>query len=315
MSFRPCNDYQTVLLGFNRKLLKKEENGMEETALKQLVRNVILTGFAKQGLFYLPVAISARHVHLSKDDFRTLFGSEASMSVYRDLSQPGQFASGQILELAGPKGSFKKVRVLGPERGNTQVEISASDSFTLGIEPVIRMSGNIAGTPGCTLRGPAGTLELKEGVIVAARHVHMSEEQAAAYGVKNGGIVAVKTPPPREGLIGGIVVRCGKGHDLEVHLDTDEANGNGILCGTILEAVTGNPAGGQAAGGTDRYAGPPDGTAASQVFALDLVTEKDVNNAAGRGEKTVYVTAKGFISPAAADRAKVKGIKVCRLQG
>ena len=280
---------------------------------------MILTGFAKQGLFYLPVAISARHVHLSKDDFRTLFGSEASMSVYRDLSQPGQFASGQTVELAGPKGSFKKVRVLGPERGSTQVEISASDSFTLGIEPVIRMSGNIAGTPGCILKGPAGTVELKEGVIVAARHVHMSEEQAAAYGVKNGGIVAVKTPTPREGLIGGIVVRCGKGHDLEVHLDTDEANGNGILCGTILEAVTGNPAGvagnpagGQAAGGTDRYAGPPDGTAARQ--ALDLVTEKDVNNAAGRGEKTVYVTAKGFISPAAADRAKVKGIKVCRLQ-
>jgi putative phosphotransacetylase len=289
---------------------------MEETALKQFVRNIILTNFAKQGLFYLPVAISARHVHLSKDDFRALFGSEASMTVYRDLSQPGQFASGQTLELTGPKGSFKKVRVLGPERGNTQVEISASDSFILGIESVIRMSGNIAGTPGCTLKGPAGTLELKEGVIVAARHVHMSEEQAAAYGVTDGGVVAVKTPPPREGVIGGIVVRCGKGHDLEVHLDTDEANGNGILCGTILEAIVGSPAGmtGPAAGsaGGRVFAGPPDTPA---VSALDLVTEKDVNNAAGRGEKTVYVTAKGFISPAAADRAKVKGITICRLQG
>ncbi|MDR2048875.1 MAG: phosphate propanoyltransferase [Treponema sp.] len=295
---------------------------MEETALKQLVRNVILTNFARQGLFYLPVAVSARHVHLSKGDFRTLFGPEASMTRYRELSQPGQFASEQTVELLGPRGtgaSFKKVRVLGPERGNTQVEISVSDSFTLGIKPVIRMSGNVAGTPGCTLKGPAGTVELKEGVIVAARHVHMSEEQAAAYGVKDGGIVAVKAPPPREGVIGGIVVRCGKGHDLEIHLDTDEANGNGILCGTILEALVGNPAAtagpGQVFAGARFPAGSPDGSAAGKVSALELVTEKSVNDAAGRGEKAVYVTAKGFISPAAADRAKVKGIQICRLQG
>ncbi|MDR2143299.1 MAG: hypothetical protein LBP29_02905, partial [Treponema sp.] len=172
---------------------------MDETALKQFIRNVILTNFAKQGLLYLPVAVSARHAHLSRADFRTLFGSEASMTVYRDLSQPGQFACEQTLEVLGPKSSFKKVRVLGPERGNTQVEISVSDSFSLGIEPVIRMSGNIAGTPGCTLKGPAGTVELKEGVIVAARHVHMSEEQAVAYGLRDGGVVGVKTPAPREG--------------------------------------------------------------------------------------------------------------------
>jgi putative phosphotransacetylase len=304
---------------------------MDETALRQLVRNVILTNFAKQGLLYLPVAVSARHVHLSKDDFRTLFGPEASMTVYRNLSQPGQFACEQTLEVLGAKnsagefrGSFKKVRVLGPERGSTQVEISVSDSFTLGITPLIRMSGNIAGTPGCTLKGPAGTLELKEGVIVAARHVHMSEEQAAAYGLRSGDVVGVKTPAPREGIIGGIVVRCGKGHDLEVHLDTDEANGNGILCGTILEAVAGSagvstgpamagpvsaglPSGVSAAAGTAGGAGPGQ--------ALDLVTEKDINRAAETGTKTVYVSVKGFISPAAADRAKVKGISICRLQG
>ncbi|MDR0404148.1 MAG: phosphate propanoyltransferase [Treponema sp.] len=280
---------------------------MEETALRQFVRNTILTGFAKQGLFYLPVAVSARHVHLSRDDFKTLFGGGASMTVYRGLSQPGQFASGQTVELAGPnasgggsRGSFKKLRVLGPERGKTQVEISISDSFALGIEPVIRMSGDTAGTPGCILKGPAGTVELKEGVIVAARHVHMSEEQAAAYGLKNGGLVAIKTPPPREGLIGGIVVRCGKGHDLEVHLDTDEANGSGIPGATILEALVGNSV----------KAGP-----AVSGRTLELVTEKDVNNAADRGEKIIHVTLKGFISPAAADRAKTKGIEICRLQG
>ncbi|MDR1506044.1 MAG: phosphate propanoyltransferase [Treponema sp.] len=275
---------------------------MEETALKQLIRNAVLVSFAKTGRFYLPVAVSARHVHLSRSDFAALFGAGAAMKPYRVLSQPGQFASEQTVEIAGPKGSFGKVRVLGPERGSTQVEISVSDSFTLGIQPVIRMSGNTAGTPGCILKGPAGKVELKEGVIVAARHVHMSEEQAAAYGVGDGAVVSVKTPLPREGVIGGIVVRCGKGHDLEVHLDTDEANGNGILCGTILEALTGAEGGGLS------------GNAAGFGRILELVTERDVNNAAGRGEKTVCVAAKGFISPAAADRAKEKGIQICRLQ-
>ena len=277
---------------------------MDETALKQLVRNTILTGLAARGLYYLPVAVSARHVHLSGADFTVLFGAGKSMSRQRDLSQPGQFAAEQTVDLAGPKGLLAKIRVLGPARGRTQVEISISDSFVLGIRPFIRMSGNIAGTPGCTLKGPAGTLEIREGVIAAARHVHMSPDQAAAFGVKDGDLVALKTPPPREGVIGGIVVRCGEGHDLEVHLDTDEANGNGILCGTILEALVN--------GGASR-AGASGGPCPQA--ALDLVTERDINNALGRGEKTVYCAARGFISPAATDRAKEKGIQICKLQG
>jgi putative phosphotransacetylase len=273
---------------------------MDETALKQLVRNTILTSLAGRGLYYFPVAISARHVHLSRVDFELLFGVGKTMNKRRDLSQPGQFAAEQTVDLTGPKGSLKKVRVLGPARARTQVEISISDSFTLGIAPVIRMSGSITGTPGCTLTGPAGTVELKEGVIAAARHAHMSPDQAAAYGLKDGDFIAIKTLPPREGVIGGIVVRCGEGHDLEVHLDTDEANGNGILCGTILEAVVG------ATGASGML---PPGEA-----VLDLVTERDINNAVERGEKTVYCSAKGFISPAAADRAKEKGIQICKSQ-
>jgi putative phosphotransacetylase len=277
---------------------------MDEAALKQLIRNTILTGLAARGLYYLPVAVSARHVHLSGADFAVLFGAGKSMSRQRDLSQPGQFAAEQTVDLAGPKGSLEKIRVLGPARGRTQVEISISDSFILGIKPLIRMSGNIAGTPGCTLKGPAGTLEIREGVIAAARHVHMSPDQAAAFGVKDGDLVAVKTPPPREGIIGGIVVRCGEGHDLEVHLDTDEANGNGILCGTILEALMGGTVPAASSGGP-----------CPQGAALDLVTERDINNTLERGEETVYCAARGLISPAAADRAKEKGIRICRLQG
>jgi len=279
---------------------------MDEGALKQLIQNTILTSFAGKGIYYIPVAISARHVHLSRKDFEILFGAGASMTPYRDLSQPGQFASEQTVEVAGPKGSFKKVRVLGPERSATQVEISISDSFTLGIKRVIRMSGNIAGTPGCTLTGPAGKLEITQGLIAAARHVHMSDEQAAAYGVKNGDLISLKTPSPREGLIGGIVVRSGKGHDLEVHLDTDEANGNGILCGTILEAVMSHAglAGANSGGVCETSAAGP---------VLDLVTERDVNNVVLRGAKEMYCAAKGFISPAAADRAREKGIIIRRI--
>ena len=281
---------------------------MDDHPLKQLIRNTILTVFAKQGIYYFPVAVSARHVHLSKKDFETLFGSR-TMTRYKDLSQPGQFACEETVELAGPKGSIKKVRVLGPARNETQAEISVSDSFVLGIKPEIRMSGNIDGTPGCTIIGPKGTVTISRGVIVAARHIHMSEEQAAAYGVKQGDTISVKTPSPREGIIGGITVRIGKDFDLEVHLDTDEANGNGIFCGTILEA--GKTLGSRAHGSAGKCLNGQ----AETGTALDLVTERDITKALFRGEKIVNCTAKGIISPAAADRAKEKGITICRLHG
>jgi putative phosphotransacetylase len=281
---------------------------MEEAALRQLIRNMVLTTLAGQGAYYIPVAISARHVHLSHRDFETLFGKGAAMTRYRELSQPGQFASGETLEVIGPKGSFKKVRILGPTRSDTQVEISISDSFVLGIRPEIRMSGSITGTPGCSLVGPVGRVELGQGVIVAARHVHMSAEQAVAYGVKDGDEISLKVPSPRTGIIGGIVVRSGKGYDLEVHLDTDEANGNGILCGTIFEMVRSNTVEGMYPPAAKKI---PGGQAAEK--ALDLVTERDVNNAVQGGMTTLSVTAKGFVSPAALDRAKVKGITIQRL--
>ena len=273
---------------------------MEKDALAKLIQNTILSSFAKKGMFFFPVAISARHVHLSKNDFEELFGRGKTMTRHKELSQPGQFACEETLEVNGPRNSIKKVRVLGPERKETQVEISISDSYTLGIKPEIRMSGNIDNTPGCTLTGPAGKITLNRGVIVAARHVHLSEEQALVYGVKNGDIVSIKTPSPREGILGNIAVRVGKDFDLEVHLDTDEANGNGILCGTILEAS------GLGASGL--------GSNCSEA-ALDLITETDINKALVRGEKIIYYSAKGLISPAARDRAKEKGITLCKLQG
>jgi putative phosphotransacetylase len=207
---------------------------MDSGALKKIVRNTVLSVFAGQGKYYFPVAVSARHVHLSQKHFESLFGQGKIMTHYRDLSQPGQFACGEMVELTGLKGSISKVRVLGPPRSETQVEISVSDSFTLGIKPDIRMSGDITGTPGCSITGPLGKITIDRGVIVAARHVHLSEEQAAAYGIKNGDVISLKVPPPRQGIIENIVARVGKEFDLEVHFDTDEANGNSLSTGAIL---------------------------------------------------------------------------------
>jgi putative phosphotransacetylase len=298
---------------------------MFKNTQKQLVQNSVLTELAGRGIYFFPVAVSVRHIHLAKKDFEILFGSGKTMTRYKDLSQPGQFACEEIVEVAGPKGSIKRVRVLGPERNETQVEISVSDSFALGIKPEIRISGDIAGTPGCTIIGPAGKITISRGVIVAARHVHLSAEQAAAYGLKEGDSVFIKTPAPRQGIIGNIAVRVGKDFQLEIHLDTDEANGNGILCGTILEGGSENPSpvqfGKQAANGNCCGFGTGSGAASCPCLevppvsdsALELVTERDVSNAILRGEKTIYCTAKGLISPAAADRAKEKGITLCRL--
>ena len=276
---------------------------MDQAALKQHIQNTVLTAFAGKGMYYFPVAVSVRHVHLSKQDFEKLFGQGKTMTSVKNLSQPGQFACEEQVELVGSKGALKNVRVLGPARKESQVEISISDSFVLGIKPEIRMSGDLNGTPGCILSGPAGKLSLTQGVIVAARHVHMSEEQAAAYNIKEGDIISLKTPPPREGILGGIIARVGNNHNLEIHLDTDEANGNGILCGSILEKETAGTIG--LSGKITDFSGQ----------AFELITERDINNAYARGEKTLYCTARGLISPAAADRAKEKGISLCRLHG
>jgi len=305
---------------------------MNENSQKQLIQNSVLTEFAGRGMYFFPVAVSARHVHLAKKDFEALFGPGKTMTRYKDLSQTGQFACEETVEVVGPKGSIKRVRILGPARNETQVEISISDSYTLGIKPEIRMSGNIAGSPGCTLIGPAGKTAISQGVIVAARHVHMTEEQAAAYKVREGDSVFIKLPAPRQGIIGNIVVRIAKDSALDVHLDTDEANGNGILCGTILEGGLGSPSltqtgerscGGCGFGTVPGSASCPCSQIQPQVQpqmrpvpekALDLVTERDISNAVLRGEETIYCTVKGLISPAAADRAKEKGITLCRLQ-
>lgn len=191
----------------------------------------------KTGKIYVPAASSNRHIHLTRADVEKLFGAGYTLQVQKTLSQPGQYACKETVTLAGPKGKLEKVRVLGPERSKTQIEISLTDSFKLGVKAMVRMSGHVEGTPGIQIQGPAGTLDAAEGVIVAARHLHLSQQQAELFGLRDGQAVSLKMEGARPVVFENVIVRAGKGHDMEAHLDTDEANAAAMKSGTMVEVL------------------------------------------------------------------------------
>ena len=184
------------------------------------------------------IEISARHVHLSCEDLKTLFGEGYCLNNRKDLSQPGQFASMERVDVVGPKKTLKGVTVIGPVRSATQIELSMTDARSLGIDAPVRESGDIKGSAGCRLVGPKGEVELKEGVIVAKRHVHMTPQDAAEFGLKDGDIISVRVDSEVRPLIfGNVVVRVRENFSLAMHIDTDEANAAGIvpgMTGTIV---------------------------------------------------------------------------------
>lgn len=185
----------------------------------------------------LPIALSNRHIHLSQEDLNILFGHGYQLTKTKDLSQPGQYASEERVDIIGPKGALKGVRVLGPIRSRTQVEISISDAFKLGVKPVVRNSGDVEGSPGAKIVGPKGEIELKEGVIVAARHIHMHTSDGERYGVKDGDIVKVKTEGIRAVIFENVLVRVGDTHALEMHVDIEEGNAAGAKNGDLVELI------------------------------------------------------------------------------
>lgn len=171
------------------------------------------------------IETSARHVHVTAEALAILFGEGHELTKKKDLSQPGQFACEERIAVIGPKGQFPAVSILGPVRPANQVEISASDARSIGVAAVVRESGDIAGTPGCKLVGPAGEIEISEGVIVAKRHIHMTPEDAENYGLSDKQIVSVKIPSNgRELIFGDVVVRVSEKFKLAMHIDTDESN-------------------------------------------------------------------------------------------
>lgn len=174
--------------------------------------------------FRIPIGVSNRHVHVSRADLDTLYGEEYALTHKSELGQPGQFAANETVTLKGPKGTFEHVRILGPVRSQSQVEISKTDSFRLGVKAPITLSGHLQGTPGITLIGPRGTVELPCGVIIAKRHIHMTPAQAAARHLKDGQIVDVETFGERRGILGDVIIRVSDTAGLEMHIDVDEAN-------------------------------------------------------------------------------------------
>lgn len=176
----------------------------------------------------IPVGISNRHVHISKEHLEILFGKDYTLNKLKDLSQLGQYACKEVVTICGPKSCIERVRILGPERKSTQVEVSFGDCMKLGIKKHVKASGDLAGTSGVTIVGPKGAIQLIEGVIVAQRHIHMNNEDAIHHKIKDGEIVSIESLGERSGVLNNTLVRVDNSFSLECHLDIEEANALGI---------------------------------------------------------------------------------------
>ncbi len=206
---------------------------------KNLVRRIITQELSKViSDNQIPVSLSARHIHLEKSDFHKLFGEDASLTPLNSLSQPKEYACEEVVDLIGPKRAIYGVRILGPFRKETQVEISRSDGYVLGINPPTRQSGNLAGTPGVHLLGPKGAITLEKGVIFAARHIHMSPKDAQRLSVNDKQVVAVKFPGTRAGILDEVMIRVHPDYSLELHLDLDEGNALALNNGEMGTLIT-----------------------------------------------------------------------------
>jgi len=179
----------------------------------------------------VPIGVSARHIHLSPEHIEILFGTGYQLKQFKALSQPDQFAAEETVAVHGPKGKFDKVRILGPARGKTQLEISRTDAFALGVNPPLRQSGNIEGTPGIQLVGPTGEITIEMGVIVAARHIHFHTDDAMKWGITDKQFVQVRLSGERGMILDHVLARVSDQFQLDMHIDTDEANAAGATTG------------------------------------------------------------------------------------
>lgn len=226
---------------------RKRVNAMESTQLITTITAAVMQRLQQEGqpcspaavTKAIPVGISNRHVHLSRTDMQVLFGTDR-LTVFKDLSQPGQFACQERVLIAGPKGAIGDVRVLGPFRDRTQVELAPSDCVRLGIKAPVRDSGDVSGSGAITLVGPAGTVILSEGAIIATRHIHMLPADAAVFDCHDGQRVSVQTEGPRGLIFKEVLVRVSDKFRLELHLDLDEANAAGLKNGDAVELLRRN---------------------------------------------------------------------------
>lgn len=187
--------------------------------------------------YKVEVGVSNKHLHLKQEDVEILFGKGHELTAIRDLKQPKQFASEEKVDLVGPKGTLKGIRVLGPTRPDTQIELSMTDARTIGVAPPLRESGDIEGSAPIKLIGPAGELDLSQGTILALRHIHLSTQQAKDAGVKDKDWICIKMNGDRALVFDKVLVRAGDKHEREFHIDTDEANACGAKSGDLVEIV------------------------------------------------------------------------------
>lgn len=208
-----------------------EERMIARETLRALSRDYLVHASEACRTEPILIEVSAHHIHLAQEHVEALFGTGHQLTKHADLSQPGQYACKEQLTIVGPKGRIERVRVLGPARKATQVEIAMTEQFKLGIHPPIRESGDIKGSPGCTIEGPAGSVAIDEGVICALRHVHMTPADALRYGLKDKATVRVRVPGDRELLFGDVRIRVDASFALAMHIDTDEANAADLRTG------------------------------------------------------------------------------------
>ena len=240
------------------------------------------------------VGVSNRHIHITQADFERLFGTGKQLTPERPITQPGQFAAIERPRVVGPKGAIDGVRIVGPARKATQVELSAADCHAIGVAAPVRHSGLTSGSAPISLEGPAGSLQLAEGAIVAARHIHVSAADAPRLGVADGDrVTIVLGPPDRRSTLHDVLIRSGAGHATEMHIDTDEAHAFGVQTGDLATLVgrPGKLRGRRAAGDGQR----------------PLITERDVDRIAARGE-TLTDAGPYRLTPSARDRARALGI-------
>jgi putative phosphotransacetylase len=243
----------------------------------------------------IPVGVSNRHFHITQADLEILFGAGFQLTKLRDISQRGQFAANEALTVVGPKGKIENIRIVGPPRGKTQLEISRSDAVLLGIDPPVRYSGDLTGSASVHLVGPKGELHLKEGVIIAQRHIHMTPADAKNFGVKDRDRVVVAPiarmlPPNSEDrtvIFDNVLIRVHESFVLDFHIDLDEANAAGLKTGDKVRIL-----------GFSTYAAEP---------PVKLITENDVRRAMLE-KRRIKVPAGAKITPAAAELAKAHKI-------
>ncbi len=214
-----------------KKALDRPKASEQGIAIKQME-------YPEQEERLVPVGISMRHVHLTQADLTRLFGQAYMLTPMKPLSQPGQFAAQECVDVIGPKGTLKKVRILGPLRKETQVELAQTDCRTVGVKAPVRSSGDLKGTPGVILKGPCGEITVPQGVIVADRHIHLSPSQAEKYGLRDGDRVKVLVGSgSKQGIMGGVLIRSNAGCEMDFHIDTDDGNAFQLRQGQLVRIL------------------------------------------------------------------------------